>query len=310
MPDPVPTFLVAGAGRSGTTGLVEGLRTHPSVFITNPKEPHYFALHGTVPAFTAPGDDATINRVAVTDKDAYLALFAGSEQATARGDGAVSTLYYHDRALPEIAAVNPDMRVVIILREPVDRAFSSYQYMRARGFEPEEQFSKALSAEAERQLAGWHHLWHYTAMSKYADAVTAFVEQLGTDQVGVWFYDELEADYEGTVAEVLRFIGAPPVEGEATGVPRVNISGTPRSAVAHRLIWAATKNEPVRRTVKRMTSYRMREFVRRRALRRDGVGDSDRAQLAPLFEEDLARLASLLTANYQRPLPDWLAVHR
>src|ERR671921_96192 len=71
----VPTFLVVGAGRSGTTGLAEGLRTHPRVFVTTPKEPHYFALHGTVPSFRAPGDDATINRVAVTDRDTYLALY-------------------------------------------------------------------------------------------------------------------------------------------------------------------------------------------------------------------------------------------
>jgi hypothetical protein len=305
----VPTFLVAGAGRSGTTGLVEGLRTHPQVFVTHPKEPHYFALHDTAAAFTAPGDEATINRVAVTERGAYLALFDAAGEATARGDGSVSTLYYFERSLPEIRVVNPDMRIAIILREPVDRAFSSYQYMRARGFEPEQRFADAVAAEDDRRLAGWHHLWHYTAMSKYADAVTAFVDQLGPEQVGVWFYDELQADYEGTVAQVLRFIGAPPVEGEATGVPRVNISGTPRSALAHRAIWAATRNELVRSTVKRATSYRMREFVRRRALRPDAVAEADRAQLAPVFDEDLTRLSKVLTSRYDRELPAWLASH-
>ena len=68
-PGTVPTFLVIGAARSGTTGLVEGLRTHPQVFVTDPKEPHYFALHRIGARFTAPGDDHTINRVAVTDRD-------------------------------------------------------------------------------------------------------------------------------------------------------------------------------------------------------------------------------------------------
>src|SRR5688572_19388263 len=123
-----PTFLVAGAGRCGTTGLVEGLRTHPDVFVTHPKEPHYFALHGQTVDFKAPGDQATINQVAVTDRDAYLALYDGAGNARARGDGSVSTLYYYQRAIPEILAVNPEMRIVIMLREPVDRAFSSYQY--------------------------------------------------------------------------------------------------------------------------------------------------------------------------------------
>ena len=53
----MPTFLVIGAARSGTTGLVEGLRTHPRVFVTDPKEPHYFALHRIGARFTAPGDE-------------------------------------------------------------------------------------------------------------------------------------------------------------------------------------------------------------------------------------------------------------
>ncbi len=303
-----PTFLVAGAGRSGTTGLVEGLRTHPAVFVTNPKEPQFFALHGTRAAFEAPGDEATINRVAVTDEDAYLDLFAGTTRPC-RGDGSVSTLYHHDRAIPKILEMNPEMRIAIILREPVDRAYSAYQYMRARGFEPEEEFRTAFEREAERRAANWHHLWHYESMSRYADAVGAFLDAFPAEQVGVWFYDDLQADYEATVARVLRFVGAPPVEGEAAGVPRVNISGTPRSATAHRIIWAATRNERVRATLKRMTSYRMRELVRRATLRADSVDAPTRAQLAPLYADDLRRLAALLEDRVEA-LPPWLAAAR
>ena len=107
------------------------------MFVTQPKEPHYFALHGTTPAFTAPGDDATINRVAVTDRHAYLALFPPEHDFIAYGDGSVSTLYYHERAIPEILATCPDVRVVVMLREPVARAYSAFQYLAARGFEPQ-----------------------------------------------------------------------------------------------------------------------------------------------------------------------------
>lgn len=301
-----PTFLVAGAGRSGTTGLVEGLRTHPAVFITHPKEPHYFALHGTRASFQAPGDEATINRVAVTDRRSYLDLFP-SDGFVALGDGSVSTLYYFESSIPEILAVNDAMRIVILLREPVDRAFSSHQYMRARGLEPEENFSAALADEERRRSENWHHLWHYSEMSRYSRAVEAFLTRLGTDQVGVWFYDELQADYELTVSQVLRFIGAPPSPGEGTGVPRVNVSGTPRSGVAHQAIWAATRHEPVRRTVKRLTSYRMRERFRRLALLPSRLDDAGRAQLAPRFDDDLRRLAQILRPVHHRPFPDWLA---
>ena len=85
-----PNFLVGGVARAGTTAVVAGLSRHPRVAVTSPKEPHYFALHDTVPAFTAPGDDVMINNSAITTEADYLALFpAGNFEAS--GDGSTSS---------------------------------------------------------------------------------------------------------------------------------------------------------------------------------------------------------------------------
>jgi hypothetical protein len=302
----VPTFLVAGAGRSGTTALVEGLRTHPDLFVTSPKEPHYFGLHGQKVDYRGPGDMATINRVAVTDRHAYLGLYPANHSYSALGDGSVSTLYYAEAAAPEIVRVNPDMRVVVLLREPVDRAFSSYSYMRARGFEPHEDFLAAVAEEPRRQAENWHHLWHYVAMSHYASSLRILLDTLGPDQLGIWFYDDIEKDYEGTVRSVLRFLGLPVREDEAVGVPRVNVSGTPRLAVAQRAIWAATRNEVLRTSVKRLTSFRFREGIRRLTLAKAAVPPVARAALEELFVEDLRQVAALIDT----PAPPWLTIHR
>lgn len=299
----LPTFVVAGAARSGTTGLVEGLRSHPRVFVTDPKEPHYFALHRLGASFTAPGDAHTINRVAVTDREGYLALYPTGGDYLALGDASVSTLYYHQEAIPELRAMNPDVRVVIMLREPVERAFSSHQYMRARGLEPVEDFLAAVDLEDERKQAGWHHIWHYTSMSHYADAVEAFLDAFSADQVRVWFYDDLNSDYEGTVAAILRFLDVPPAEGEATGVPRVNVSGQPRFAPVHKAIKLATGNERIRTTVKQLTSYRFRERIRRSVLRTETLPAGARERLDPLFAADRQRLRALVPG----PVPAWLS---
>ena len=299
----VPNFLVAGAARSGTTGLVEGLRAHPGVFVTDPKEPHYFALHGLEPRFAGPGDAHTINRVAVTDRTAYLALYPRRARLTALGDGSVSTLYYHERALPEIRAVNPEMRVVVLLRDPVARAYSSHQYLRARGFEPRENFLDAVADEPRRRSANWHHLWHYTAMSRYADAVAAFQHELPPERLRVWFYDDLERDYAGTLRQVLRFLDVPVTGQEGEGVPRVNVSGAPRSQRLQQGLSWATRHEMVRSTVKRCTTYPFRERVRRLALRRDEIPVEARAELLSVFTDDLARLRELLPGRQ----PTWLS---
>lgn len=301
-----PNFLVIGAARSGTTGLVEGLRTHPQVFVTDPKEPHYFAYHRTGAHFTAPGDEHTVNRVSVTDEADYLRLYPDDDGADYRalGDASVSTLYYHEDAIPEIKRLVPDARFVVLLREPVARAYSSHQYLRARGLEPEPDFLTAVSQEERRKAAGWHHLWHYTSMSRYYDQVEAFITAFGADRVGVWFYDDLNNNYTRTVQEILRFLQVPPADGEGQDVPRVNISGRPRSAMIHRGLKLATGNEQVRNFVKDHTSYRFRESIRRRLLARDELPLGVRQELQPRFTDDLARLRELLG---DRDMPGWMA---
>ncbi len=301
-----PNFLVVGAGRAGTTGLVEGLRTHPRVFVTSPKEPHYFGLHDTRVQFQGPGDDATINRVAMTDRASYLTLYADTDGFLARGDGSVSTLYYAGHAVPEILDMNPQMRLVVMLREPVDRAYSSYLYMRGRGFEPCDRFSDALDDEERRRELNWHHLWHYTAMSRYADGLSRLQNSVGRDRVGVWFYDDLQARYAAVVSEVLRFLDVPPDDAEAVGVGRVNVSGTPRNALVHRAIPWLTRNEALRSTVKKMTSFEFRERLRRSSLRPSSVPPEVREQVTGRFDEDLRRVGELVDG----PVPDWLARHR
>lgn len=299
-----PTFHVAGAARSGTTGLVEGLRAHPQVFVTHPKEPHFFAFHDQVIDFQGPGDAHTINKVAVTDTARYLALFADGGECLARGDGSVSTLYYHDRALPLALEMYPDLRFVILLREPVARAFSSHQYMRARGFEPHENFLEAVADEERRIAENWHHLWHYTSMSRYADAVAHFQDMLPATQLGIWFYDDLDRDYEGTIKEVLRFLDVPSIQGEGEGIPRVNISGQPRYQQIQKALWWATRHEYLRRAVKRFTTYRFRERIRSRTLQRGEVPPQVVTALTPLFEDDLRRLGQILPRDLARPV--WL----
>ena len=298
----LPNFLVVGAARSGTTGLVEGLRSHPRVFVTDPKEPHYFALHKRGAYFTAPGDEHTINKVAVTDRDAYLDLYPQEHDYLALGDASVSTMYYHQDALPEVVDMNPAMRVVVLLREPVARAYSSHQYMRARGLEPVEDFLAAVELEERRKSDGWHHLWHYTSMSRYAESVRALQAALPREQVGIWVHDDLDADYERTVSEILRFLEVPALAGEGSGVPRVNISGKPRSATVHGAIGWATGNERIRRFVKAGTSYRFRERIRRAVLRTDAMSERARAELTPRFADDLAQLRGLVDG----PVPAWL----
>jgi hypothetical protein len=299
-----PTFVVAGAGRAGTTGLIEGLRSDPRIFVTDPKEPHYLALHGERPDFRGPGDDRHINQLVVTGKEEYLALYPEGSDHLALGEGSVSTLYYYERSLPEILRINPQMRVVVLLREPVERAYSSFQYLTASGREPLEDFLAAVADEPRRRAENWHHLWHYTSMSLYADALEAFRKELSEEQVGVWFFDDLERDYAGTFREVLDFLDVPPLPGSGEDVPRVNASGRPRFPHVQKAMWWASSRPVLQRTARTVTTWRFREAVKARLITRQTVPAEIRRELAPRFTEDLRRVRELLDGR--AGLPAWL----
>ena len=117
-----PNFFIIGAARSGTTALAEILRHHPDAFVTQPKEPSFLAFSGRQVAFTGPGDDISINRVAITDRDQYLSLYQSAGTKACRGDASVSSLYYSDHSVATLQQYFPEAKLVVILRDPAARA--------------------------------------------------------------------------------------------------------------------------------------------------------------------------------------------
>jgi hypothetical protein len=291
-----PDFVFAGAARAGSTAVVESLRRRPEVFVTQPKEPHYLALAGSEAAFTGPGDDITINAKAVVDASEYAKLFADADAGMLTGEGSVSTLYYSEQAAPRLAQLNPDVKVVVVLREPVARAYSSHQYLVNRGFEPVPDFLDAVALEEERIAAGWHHLWHYTAMSRYADDLARLIDHFPA--LKVWWYDDLMRDEEATLAEIHEFVGLGRPESDLS-VGRVNASGQPRRPSVHAAMQLASRSAVLRRVVKSVVPFDVRERLRGSNLAVNEVPDEVVSALAPRFREDLHRLETVLG----RPVP-------
>lgn len=296
IPQVYPDFVFAGAARSGSTAVIESLRRRPDVFVTEPKEPHYLALAGSGAAFTGPGDDLTINSRAVVSAEPYRELFAAAPMGALTGEGSVSTLYYAEQAAPRLRSLNPDVRVVVILREPVSRAYSSHQYLVNRGFENVPDFLEAVQREEERIDSGWHHLWHYTTMSRYADDLACLMEQLPATRV--WWYDDLMRDEETTLAEIHEFVGLP-LTGSELSVGRVNVSGAPRRRWLQSAMQGASRSAPLRRAARAVLPFDARERLRRSNLAVNDVPVEVKRALAPRFREDLDRLQSTLG----RPVP-------
>ena len=286
-----PQFLIIGAARSGTTALYQYLAEHPGLFLTEPKEPHHFALAGTTPAFTGPGDRQTINRLAVPDRDAYLHLYRGARPDQVRGEASVSTMYYPE-AVTRVREMVPDARLVCMLRDPVDRAFSAYGFMRTRGWEPCATFEEALADEPRRIAEGWHHIWHYTPMSCYGEQLRRVLEVFPRDQLLVLRYEDFSADPDAVLERVYAHLGVPPVP--RTVAPDPHRSGEPRSRFLGRVV---STHHPLKKLLSPVVPTSLRRRLRRQIVARNIVRTSyrpeTRRELVQTFGSDLDLLEQL-----------------
>ncbi|MGY1604191.1 sulfotransferase family protein [Geodermatophilus sp. SYSU D00815] len=293
-----PDFLVIGAARSGTTALTSFLGEHPDVFVSTPKEPHFLAFAGTAPRFTGLGDDDLVNRGAVRDEQTWRGLFRGRTERR-RGEGSVTTLAYPEASVPAIGRYcAPGCRLVVMLRDPVDRAFSSWLYLRSRGYDAGS-FEECLAAEEERTRDGWSHMWQLARLSRYAEQLAPFAAAFG-DRLLVVVQEEFTADPTGQLRRVLEFLDVDP-DVDIDPSRQVNASGLPRSRAVTSALNTLRRSPALRRLVTTAVPQRHRERIRSANLDRTAVDPATRARLAAALADDVRDLQELLG----RRIPAW-----
>lgn len=295
----LPNFLVIGAGRSGTTSLYEYLREHPEVFMSPVKEANYFAFPEGHQPERGPGG-VLVRRGAVSTLAEYEALFADAGDARAIGEA--SPRYLRTPEAPaRIDALLPDVRLVAILRDPVERAYASYLGLRRDGLEPQPTFEDALRDDERRQREGWPFSGLVDA-GLYHRHLSRYYERFPPERIRVYLHDDLRADAAGLVRDLLSFLGVDPdfspdtarVHGR-TGVVRNRVLGE---------LWSRSRR--VRDGLGPVMPRRVSEGVRRwvlRDLERPQVAPATRAQLIPVFRPDVLALEELIG----RDLSAWLA---
>ena len=288
-----PDFLLIGAAKSGTSALFHYLGQHPDVYASPVREPNFFALGRAPAAFRGPGDDAFVNRNSIASEDAYRALFAGAGDGQMAGEA--SALYlYHPEVPARIHEAVPGVRLIAILRDPVERAYSSYLHLVRDGREPCRRFDEALALEDERVAAGWEHLWHYTRMGFYAGQLARYLEHFDRSQLHILLYDDLKADPVAAVQSCYAFLGVPP-DFTPDVRRRPNRSGVPRF---RRLQHAMVATGPLRRALAALLPERVRGAAVTRAqawnLKRPPLDGGVRRQLAALYRDDILALEKML----------------
>jgi hypothetical protein len=203
----LPTFIVIGANKGGTTSLWQYLDQHPDVYMSRNKEPMYFS---NAPAREGRPDQALRSEVVRTWEE-YLQLFGPGQGSRAVGEA--STSYLCNPSVPaRIHADLPDVQLLAVLRNPFDRAFSAFQMYRRLGMETLS-FPEAVESELDRFDGGtatgpeWRTYLH---LGFYGRALTRYLEFFPRRQLGIHLYEDFEAAPLELMADLYRFIGVDP----------------------------------------------------------------------------------------------------
>ncbi|NJN01026.1 MAG: sulfotransferase domain-containing protein [Leptolyngbyaceae cyanobacterium RM1_1_2] len=178
------------------------LDQHPSAYICKPKEPHFFG--------SLPGEHTSANNL-----QEYLALFEPAGDRLA-GDGSTSYLFT-ESAASEIFEFNPQAKIIIMLREPVDLLHAWHSEMVYMNYENADDFGQALQLEPERrsgkripQRCRSSRFLYYSEIVKFSKHVHRYQTLFGRDRVHIIIFDDFKQDNRGAVQKTLEFLELDP----------------------------------------------------------------------------------------------------
>lgn len=224
-PRPAIDFLIIGAEKAGTTWLADQLRQHPDVFIPPEKELFYFNAR----FFESP---ELPNANHAKPREWFLSFFKNAAPRQIKGEA--SPAYLWDAAAPAaIHAFEPDLKLIAILRDPLERAFSQFLYYLQRGYFGNETFEEALDKRPDILTRGL-----------YAEQLARFYALFPAEQVYVAFFDDLRADAGRFLFGVEGFLGVREYLPEGWE-RRANVTGRARFPFVNRAL--ARLRYPVRK---------------------------------------------------------------
>lgn len=280
-------FLIVGAARAGTTTLFELLSRHPGIFIPKRKECRYFScMPGN---FVMPGPPYAMN--IIQSQEEYRALFNMAGPGQLRGDISPDYLYFHENAAPKILnEINAQIPIIIVLRNPIDRAYSHYLH-HVHGGRENLTFTDALNAEQERRTANWAWGWNYVNIGLYSGQVKAYVDSF--ERVLLLLF-ERDVVMGQAGEKILNFLNLDP-ELTAAGHFISNMSGFPKYRWLHRamsdeLIVRKVKNV-VKATPLYATSKRVYSKLYQANLKKEDMAPETRKMLKDKFQKDVDLLA-------------------
>lgn len=284
----LPNFLIIGAAKSGTTSIHNYISQHPEVFMSSVKEPHFFA---DIPKGTKGGNYASH---AINDLEQYKDLFKGVSEQSLIGESSVTSLYYPNAIKKATELLGSSIKVLIVLRNPVDRAYSNYMH-HVRDCNEDLSFFEALEKEEERIKENYWWGYHLKKAGIYSSQIENIYKYLPEGNVKILLFDDLNANNEKFMKEVCLFLGvSESFEFNTNEVS--NKSGKPKFPLLKKFI---LNNNILRKTMLFFLNDKVKNKLREKvfSVEKTKISIEDRSYLKSYYKEEILKLEKLINKD-------------
>lgn len=311
-----PNFFIVGAAKSGTTALHAILSNHPEIYFSPVKEPNYFSEDISISDFredrkkkfignkiqrNEKGEIIACHQMYVRDSNQYTDLFAAAqEENTILGEASVSYLYSRVAA-ENIYSFNKDAKILIILREPVKRAFSHYLMNLKTGDTDINDFLKAVEQDYSNTMSRWENEHLYVELGQYYNQVKRYLDIFPSKNLLILKYEDFKSHNFETIAAITNFLDIANFDN-FTEVKK-NVASVPKNLIARKILSSSKIGE-----VSKIFPQNFKYVIRKRLLTSKNIPELSQVEFAELkkhFEEDVARLNELLSNKFA----NWLELY-
>lgn len=304
-----PNLYVIGGMRCGSTAMCSYLAEHPEVFFSKLKEPKFFLLKriGLDFQMASSNRDGFLGRSRWTWAS-YLELFeeARDERIVAEG----SAGYICEPWVPEeIYQFTPDAKIIAVLRNPLERAYSHYLFHLQVGYEWVKDFEQALRLEDSRIREGYWHGYFYRTVGLYGQQLRRYFDIFPRENIRVYLSDELKSSPGQIMRDVYRFLGIDngfaPVSNARTNATLLNRNNSVSWIDHARAVTGPVR--PLLKAAKRLPgASRAVTSLHHRMLRFPPFKNSTKRALRDFFADDVKLLSEVLG----RDMSGWLDLAR